>query len=303
MNSTQKAELVALAGEKIDFDCPMAPYTTLHVGGQTEALFEADDMEELLRVIVYLNKEGIPYLVVGRGSNLLVKDKGIEGVVILLKGSLAAIEHEKEEDFSIQVGAGLSMRDLLAYCRDAGLGGLEYFAGIPGTVGGAVVMNAGAYGKDFGSRVREIQMITRQGDIIERDRRQLRFSYRHLEMEKGSVIARARLEINRESGELVAGRIADFLKRRKITQPLEYPSAGSVFKNPPNDYAGRLIENAGLKGKRLGGAMISEKHANFIVNMGRAKAKDILALINLAREEVKKHTGIELEPEIRIVGD
>ncbi len=302
MNKAQKKKLVGLAGEKISFDCPTAQYTTFNVGGQSEALYKADDLEELRRVIVCLNKERIPYLMVGRGSNLLIKDGGIDGLVIMLKGALAAIEQESTEDLTILAGAGLSLVDLMTYCRCEGLGGLECFAGIPGTVGGAVVMNAGAFGKEFGSRVRGIQMITPQGELMMRDRTQLRFSYRRLDIEKGVVTVRARLKLHRETEETVAGRIADYLKRRKLNQPLEYMSAGSVFKNPPNEYAGRLIENAGLKGKRIGGAMISEKHANFIVNTGGAKAKDILDLLSLARAEVKKATGIELEPEIRIVG-
>ncbi len=302
MNRKQKEELARLAGRKIDFDCPMATYTTFHVGGQSEALFNADDLEELRRVIVFLNKESIPYLAVGRGSNLLVRDKGIDGLVILLKGTLATVEQENTEASTVLVGAGLPLVDLLTYCRGAGLAGLECFAGIPGSVGGAVVMNAGAFGEDFGSRVREIQMITPQGDLVVKDRTQLLFLYRRLEIEKGAVIVRAGLQLHRESKDTVTGRIADCLKRRRSNQPLEYPSAGSVFRNPPNDYAGRLIENAGLKGKRIGGAMISEKHANFIVNIGGAKARDVLDLIDLAREAVKKETGIELEPEIKIVG-
>ncbi len=281
----------------------MAPYTTFHVGGQSEALYRADNLEELRRVIVFANRERIPYLVVGRGSNLLVKDKGIDGLVIVLEGSLAAVEQENTEDMTVVVGAGLPLVDLLSYCRGAGLGGLECFAGIPGTVGGAVIMNAGAFGEAFGSRVQEIQMITPQGDLLARDREQLRFSYRQLEIKKGVVTVRARLKLYRESKDTVAKRMADYLKMRKLNQPLEYPSAGSVFRNPPNEYAGRLIENAGLKGKRIGGAMISDKHANFIVNTGGAKAKDVLDLLNLVRESVKKETGIELEPEIKIVGN
>jgi UDP-N-acetylmuramate dehydrogenase len=303
MNKRQKEEVVKLAGEKISFDCPMAPYTTFHVGGQSEALYKADNLETLRRVIVFVNRERIPYLVVGRGSNLLVKDKGIDGLVILLEGSLAAVEQENTEDTTVAAGAGLPLVDLLSYCRGAGLGGLECFAGIPGTVGGAVIMNAGAFGEVFGSRVLEIQMITPRGDLLAKDRTQLRFSYRQLEIEKGAVTVGARLKLHRESKDKVAKHMADFLKRRKLNQPLEYPSAGSVFRNPPNEYAGRLIENAGLKGKRIGGATISDKHANFIVNTGGAKAKDVLDLLNLARETVKKETGIELEPEIRIVGN
>jgi UDP-N-acetylmuramate dehydrogenase len=163
-------------------------------------------------------------------------------------------------------------------------------------------MNAGAFGKEIGSSVKEIHMITVQGEAVVIDGSQLKFSYRALEIEKGNLIIRARLRLVREAEGVVAERIKKNLKIRKETQPLEYPSAGSVFKNPPNDYAGRLIEKSGLKGVRIGGAMISEKHANYIVNTGGASAKDILALLSMARETVKRETGIELEPEIKIVG-
>jgi UDP-N-acetylmuramate dehydrogenase len=281
----------------------MDGYTTFRVGGQAEALYEAVDLEVLKRVLAYLDKEHIPYLVVGRGSNILVKDNGLEGLVILLGGSLARVEEKETDDISVLAGAGLHLVELLSYCRSSGLGGLEFLSGIPGTVGGAVVMNAGAFGEEIASRVKEIHVVNTRGDLIIRDRSsELEFSYRKLNMEKGSVIVRVLFRLTSEAEGTVAKRISDYLKRKKESQPLEYPSAGSVFKNPPDDYAGRLIEKAGLKGKKIGGAMISEKHANFIVNTGGAKAKDILDLMYLAQETVKKETGIQLEPEIRVVG-
>jgi UDP-N-acetylmuramate dehydrogenase len=289
----------------------MASYTTFGVGGPVEALYEARDIKSLQEVIAYLNKERIDYLVIGRGSNLLVRDGGLEGVAILLAGSLAVIEeqkealsntHEKAGDSAVFAGAGVSIADFMNYCRGSRVGGLEFLAGIPGTIGGAIAMNAGAFGKEIGSRVEEIQVITSQGTEVFIDGSQLRFSYRDLEIEKGTLITRARLRVIREAEGVVAERIKKYLKIRKGTQPLEYSSAGSVFKNPPNDFAGRLIEKSGLKGERIGGAMISEKHANYIVNTGGARAKDIVALLFMARETVKRETGIELEPEVRIVG-
>jgi UDP-N-acetylmuramate dehydrogenase len=311
MDKRQKGQLVSLAGENVRFDCPMARYTTFGTGGPVEALYEAGSTELLQQVIAYLNKEQIDYLVIGRGSNLLVRDGGLEGVAILLAGSLAVIEEQKESlsaaneqtgDSTILAGAGVSIADFLAYCRESRLGGLEFLAGIPGTIGGAIIMNAGAFGKEIGSNVEELHVITAQGELVVIDGSQLRFSYRALEIEKGDLIIRARFKLVREAEGVVAERIKKYLKTRKETQPLEYPSAGSVFKNPPNDYAGRLIEKSGLKGERIGGAMISEKHANFIVNTGGASAKDILALLCMARDTVKRETGIELEPEIRVVG-
>lgn len=302
MNKRQKEELIRLAGKQVQFDCPMAPYTTFRVGGKVDVLYEAKDPDNLRRIISYVNKEHIPYLIVGKGSNLLVKDKGIEGLAILLRGSLATIEQDKTDDLTILAGAGLTISGLLRYCRESGFGGLEFLAGIPGTVGGAVAMNAGAFGKEIGAFVLNIHMITQGGDVVIKDSSQLKFSYRQLEIERGGVIIRVSLALDQESGEIVAERIAGCLKKRKENQPLAYPSAGSVFRNPQNDYAGRLVEKVGLKGKRIGGAMISDKHANFIVNTGDAKAEDILALLCLAREKVRDETGVELVPEIQVVG-
>jgi UDP-N-acetylmuramate dehydrogenase len=303
MDKRHKEALIRLSGDKVVFNCPMAQYTTMGVGGASEALYKADELDELRLLIAFLNSEHIPYLIIGRGSNLLIKDNGFEGVAILLKGSLAGIERKDGDDLTVLAGAGLPLVDLITFCRNSGLGGLECFAGIPGTVGGAVIMNAGAFGNEFGSRVQTLEMITREGNLIQKDRAQLMFSYRRLEIEDGQVAVRARIILERESKEVVTGRIADYLKKRKIGQPMEYPSSGSVFKNPPSQYAGRLIEQAGLKGMRIGGAMISEKHANFIVNTGNASARNILDLIFLAQSKVKEQTGIELEPEIKIVGN
>lgn len=302
INKRQKQELLNLTGEKMEFDCPMSDYTTLQVGGLVDAIYKAEYLEELSRVIAYLGEEHIPYLPVGRGSNLLVKDEGLEGAVILLCGSLAGIEEKRENHVTLLAGAGLSISDLLNYCRSSGMGGVEFLAGIPGTVGGAVAMNAGAFGWEIGDTVQEVQMVTPCGELVVKDQAQLSFSYRELKMEEGSLIIRVRFRVNQEAGEVVSGRIAKYLKRRKESQPLEYPSAGSVFKNPPGEYAGKLIEEAGLKGRRIGGAMISDKHANFIVNAGGAKARDILALMELAQDKVRKKLGIELRPEIRVVG-
>ena len=272
------------------------------MGGQAEAVYKANDLDTLKRVIAYLVAGHIPYVVVGKGSNLLVKDAGLKGVVILFRGAVAALEEKRTEELTVLAGAGLGLDGLLNYCRNSGLGGLEFLAGIPGTVGGAIVMNSGAFGSEIGTRARDVHLIVPPGELVVMDRSKLEFSYRALCIEPGSVIVRVRFKFDRETEEIVAKRIADFLARRKKRQPLEYPSAGSVFKNPPGDYAGRLIENAGLKGKRVGGAMISDKHCNFIVNTGGATAKDILELMRLARETVKRQAGIELEPEIRVMG-
>lgn len=303
MDTRQKEELVGLAGEKIRFHCPMAEYTTFQVGGAVEALYEAHDMEELKRLLVYLDRERIPYMALGRGSNVLVKDAGLEGIAIIFCGSLSTIEEERTDDRSVLAGAGLSLVDLLNYCHRSALGGLEFLSGIPGTVGGAVAMNAGAFGKEIAERVKEIHIVDKRGNLVVKNRQsELAFSYRKLHLEKGSVIVKALFRLIPDSKESIGGKIFEYLKRKKESQPLDYPSAGSVFKNPAGDYAGRLIESVGLRGAKIGGAMISDKHGNYIINTGGAKAKDILDLVCLAQEVVKKETGIQLELEIRVVG-
>ena len=303
MDNAQKTELLQIAGRQIGFDFPMSQRTTFRVGGNAEAVYEANDPEGLLQVVSFLAlKKRYPAWWQGRGSNLLVGDGGIRGVVVFLAGDFADIQFEESDYPDISAGAGLSISDLMIWCREKGLSGLEFLAGIPGSVGGAVAMNAGAFGEETGSRVREIRLVTRRGQLAVRDRSRLRFSYRASNLEAGVVITDVLFRLDWDTPKNVSDRIAACLKRRKETQPLEYPSAGSIFKNPPNDYAGRLMEQAGLKGKRIGGAMISNKHANFIVNMDDATAKDIITLINLAREEVRRTAGVQLKLEVQIVG-
>lgn len=302
MDERQRIVLSRISGDGVQFNCPMDQHTTFRIGGKADALCTTKDLRELQELISYLHKDNIPYLVAGRGSNLLMRDGGFEGVVIIMRGALATIEKYKKNDQVAVAFGGLSLGKLVRYCTHKGLGGLEFLAGIPGTVGGAVAMNAGAFGKDMESVVEQIQVITPQGKLATIHRAELAFSYRELSLAAGTIIVRASFQCIQENPEMVSRKVADNLAKRKAAQPLEYPSAGSVFMNPPNGYAGRLIEKVGLKGKRVGGAMISPKHANYIVNIGGAKAKDVLALMDLAKRKVKKDSGIDLEPEIRVVG-
>jgi UDP-N-acetylmuramate dehydrogenase len=302
MDTAHKAELQKKFGASLQFDRPMAQYTTFRIGGPVEAFFEATEIEALRDLIACLNRQGIPYLVLGWGSNLLVKDRGLEGVAIRLGGEMALLGEARLHAGILEAGAGLSISALLRFCRRRGYGGLEFLAGIPGTVGGAVLMNAGAFGKELGPEVEEIHTITPLGEMVSLNRSTLQFGYRCLGLEEGHVITGACLRVHPDNREGVTARIRSYLKKRTTTQPLEFPSAGSIFKNPPNDYAGRLIEKAGLKGKKIGGAMISEKHANFIINTGDATATDVLALLELARKKVREETGIHLEPEVHVVG-
>lgn len=303
MDETQRRGLLGIMGENIQFDRAMSEYTTFRIGGKADAICFVQGLGELQQVFSYLNKEKIPYLLVGRGSNLLVRDGGFKGAVIIMRGQLATIKQHEKNDRMVLAGGGLTLRDLVRFCSQRGLGGLEFLSGIPGTVGGAVTMNAGAFGRAMGDVVQQVDLVTPEGEFTSRNRSDLTFSYRECSIQDGSLVVRASLQCSQETSEIVSGRVAEYLTRRKVAQPLDYPSAGSVFRNPSNDHAGRLIEQAGLKGKKIGGAMISPKHANYIVNTGGAQAEDILRLMEMAKEKVREATGVELEPEIKVVGD
>ena len=302
MNRRQRKELTAILDQNVQYECPMNRYTTFRVGGPAEALCMIRELDELKRTVAYLDGEKIPYLVVGRGSNLLVKDEGFRGVAVMLREDLARVETNGKNDHVILAGGGSSLFELIEYCKSKGLAGLEFLAGIPGTIGGAVAMNAGAWGSEIGPLVQEVQMVTPEGGVSSLEQSGLEFTYRALLFPKGAVIVKVKFELNPKSPEAVVAKVTDYIKKRQESQPSGYPSGGSVFKNPLNDFAGRLIERAGLKGKKIGGAMISPEHANFIVNTGGASASDILALMDLARIKVREQTGIELESEIRVVG-
>jgi UDP-N-acetylmuramate dehydrogenase len=303
MDDGQRTALSEIVQGRIEFDKPMSQMTTFRVGGNAEAVCFPGTTGEIKDIISYLCKEGINYFVVGKGSNLLVGEEGIKGAVIILKDELASVENRESEGSPLIIaGCGLTIPRLSVYCMKNGFSGLEFMAGIPGTLGGAVFMNAGAYGQEIGSLVREVLAIGKNGETVILTHEDMGFSYRASSLPGGMVICRVTLLLQRGDKRTIGEEIARNLKRRKETQPLDYPSAGSVFKNPPGDYAGRLIEKAGLKGTRVGGAMISPRHGNFIINTGGAKACDILSLIELAKERVKEASGIDLKPEIVILG-
>ena len=300
MEERQKKELTGILKNDVRFNCSMEPYTTFRVGGKVEALCSVKDVPQLKRLLSFARRESLPCLVVGNGSNLLVRDGGLKGIALRLEGELAEVE---EEEDTIRAGGGLSLSDLVRFSHKKGLAGLEFLSGIPGTVGGAVAMNAGAWGKSTGDVVTAVEILTADGERMSRDGSELQFGYRKTTLPVGAVVVRALFKATPDRPEAIGERIRDYLERRRAGQPLDYPSAGSVFKNPPEDYAGRLIESVGLKGKRIGGAMISDRHANVIVNVGGARAQDILALMETARQRVREQTGVDLEPEIKVVGD
>jgi len=300
MDDRQKKELIRLLDKDVHFNCPMGSYTTFRVGGKAEALCAVKDVPQLKELLSFASREDLPYLIVGKGSNILVKDSGLKGMALLLQGELEGVE---EKEGAIHAGGGLGLSELVRFSHKKGLAGLEFLAGIPGTVGGAVAMNAGAWGRSTGDVLTAVEIITADGRRVTLNSSELRFGYRKAVLPIGSVVVKALFKVTQDRPEAIGKRIRDYLERRKASQPLEHPSAGSVFKNPPHDYAGRLIESVGLKGKRIGGAMISDQHANVIVNVGGASAQDILSLMEAAWQMVRERTGVELEPEIKVVGD
>lgn len=278
---------------------PMAPHTSFRVGGPADLLVVPHDVEDLRLALALARAEGLPVHVQGGGSNTLVRDGGIRGMVILLS---AFQELERRGD-EIEAGAGVRVSRLLAFSSRQGLAGLEVLSGIPGTVGGAVWGNAGAWGGSAADRLARVHLLRFGGQEATLLREAIPARYRSSGLPAGSVITRVVFALKPDDPGAIRRRISGYLVERNLRQPVEFRSAGSIFKNPPGDYAGRLVEAAGVKGTRIGGAMISEKHGNFIVNLGGASAADVLTLVALARERVQIATGILLELEIRVVGE
>lgn len=286
--------------EYIKADEPMAKHTTFRVGGNADFFVEAGSPEELSNIIKYLKQTERSYLILGNGSNLLVGDKGYEGVVLHLGSRFNRIETEGNT-VTAQAGALLSAVSKAA--ARAGLTGLEFASGIPGTVGGAVVMNAGAYGGEMKQVVSKVTVMTEEGEILELDNDTMEFGYRTSIIKNRPFIA-LEAQLTLMPGEMaeIQEKMEDFAARRKSKQPLEYPSAGSVFKRPEGYFAGKLIMDAGLRGYRIGGAQVSEKHCGFIINLGNATAADISELIDEVTERVKEQFSVTLEPEVIRIG-
>ena len=285
---------------KVNFEkqVPLARYTTFRIGGPADYLLCPESPEALAKAVSLLEEEGVSYFPLGGGSNLLVRDGGFRGAVL----SLSGLKKFFCEGDLVRAEAGVFLPSLLSFCVEKGLSGLEFLAGVPATVGGAVVMNAGAFGQEI-KDVLEGILICRGEELEFLERKRLSISYRALSLPPASVVVSATFRLNPSSPSEVKARISSFLAQRREKQPLSYPSAGSIFKNPPEAAAGYLIEAAGLKGMRRGGAEISRKHANFIVNTGKARAEDVLYLMEFAKERVFREFGIILEEEVRIVGE
>jgi UDP-N-acetylmuramate dehydrogenase len=278
----------------------LAPYTTLGIGGQADWFIEPQGLSELQSLVRLLKDRDIPWYLLGQGSNLLVADRGVRGVVIHLGRVWSAIEARdlEENHLVLEAGAGLTLPGLVHYGVKHRLSGLEFLAGIPGSLGGAWAMNAGSYGREISHITAHLRVCTPQGEIKKIGREDLAFHYRGLELTPGTIILGGGLLLARAEAKAVRKETRDLWSRRRKTQPLGLPSCGSVFKNPAGDFAGRLIEEAGLKGFEKGGLEVSQVHANFIVNRSQGKARDFLRLMRLIRKRVFQHTGILLEPEV-----
>nr|WP_083430831.1 UDP-N-acetylmuramate dehydrogenase [Ndongobacter massiliensis] len=279
----------------------MSAHTSFRVGGPADLFIEPTSEKELVRCVRFLYAEGIPHLLVGNGSNLLVRDGGIRGAVIHL-GKYYSDAIIDGTQIRAQAGMGLTAMSKMSF--RAGLTGMEPLSGIPGSVGGAVTMNAGAYGQEMQQVVCGVRALNIKGEVVELSGEELEFSYRHSRLQREKLFA-SEVLFCLESGDEaeIQARYADYTMRRQSKQPLELPSAGSTFKRPVGNYASALIDQAGLRGFSVGAAQVSEKHCGFIVNRGGASAAEILDLIRKVQARVKEKFGVQLEPEVRIVGE
>ena len=283
----------------IEYVCdePMKNHTTFKVGGNAQVFVTVNSKEELSVLMKYISSENISYFILGKGSNLLVSDSGIKGVVITLSGEFSDIKIM--DGNKIVAGAGASLMKLCRFAQENSLSGLEFAYGIPGSVGGAVFMNAGAYGGEMKDCLASADYITPQGEAGTFTKDELNLGYRtSVFRNKNYIITSCTLSLKEDNREIIKGKMDELLGRRKSKQPLEYPSAGSTFKRPEGAFAGTLIESCGLKGYTIGGACVSEKHAGFIINKGGATFEDIDSLIKEVQKKVKDETGYFLETEV-----
>jgi UDP-N-acetylmuramate dehydrogenase len=291
---------------------PMSEYTSLRVGGVADLFLAPADLEELRRVMGWSQVHGVPVIWLGRGSNLIVRDQGIRGIVVSLQDALhdltltgpcSQFDRRPGEFTSLRAGAGVPLTRVLHVMIREGLEGLAFAVGIPGTVGGAVVMNAGTEVGATWDVVERVRLLLADGRLVEVSRDEVRTGYRTAALPEQSVVLEATFRAVQGSPERVREEVRALYRRRLESQPLAHPNAGSIFKNPAGEHAGRLIEQAGLKGCRIGNAQVSTKHANFIVNLGQASAAEVLALIGHIKRRVQAHAGLLLEEEVRIVGE
>jgi len=293
-------ELRAKFGARVRSAMPLAELTSFRIGGPADLFVAVEDETELMHAKAAAYRAGAPCFCLGAGTNLLVSDRGMRGLVVRLGEGFGKIEIE---DTKVTAGAAAPFGKLVEDAVERGLAGLEFGEGIPGTVGGGLVMNAGAFGGEIAKVVTLVHGVTEAGEALALTRDDVKFAYRRTELPHHFIITRVDFQLGHGDREQLLARAAELKARRASRQPRGVPNAGSIFKNPPGNFAGKLLEGAGLKGTRLGGAAFSEQHANFIVNLGGAQAAEVRALIDMARVKVREQSGVLLEPEVRLVGD
>lgn len=287
--------------EDILSDEPMCKHTTFRVGGPAQCLVRISNPEQLRRLMPYLREVEIPYFILGNGSNLLVSDKGYEGVILQLGGNLNRIVVEGKR---VRAGAGALMSQIARAALEHGLAGFEFASGIPGTVGGGAVMNAGAYGGEMKHVVTNVTVMNEAGEILELSNEGMEFGYRRsIIKNRPFVVLEVELELQEGNPEEIRAKMEDLAGRRREKQPLEFPSAGSTFKRPEGYFAGKLIMDAGLRGYSIGGARVSDKHCGFVINTGNATAADVAEVIQEVQERVKDKFGVTLEKEVIFLGE
>ena len=287
--------------DSILIDEPMSRHTTFRVGGPADFFVTPKAKEEVRDVICICKEAGMPYYIIGNGSNLLVSDEGYRGVIVQIYKEMNEV---KVEGDLVKAQAGALLSGIAAKALGAELSGFEFASGIPGTIGGACVMNAGAYGGEMKDVLESVTVLTGEGKIIELGRNELELGYRtSVIAKKGYIVLGAVLKLERGDGEKIKTYMDELKEKRVTKQPLEYPSAGSTFKRPEGYFAGKLIEDAGLRGFQVGGAQVSEKHCGFVINRDHATAADIMELMRQVQIRVKENSGVDLEPEVKRLGD
>jgi UDP-N-acetylmuramate dehydrogenase len=307
MDASLKEALGRLTTNPIQWDCPLSAYTSFAIGGPAEALITAEESRELEALLAFFGEHGLNWRVIGKGTNLLVSDGGFPGAIVMLGDGFKDIrwgESQNESLVAVQAGSGCGLTTLSKWCMEKGLSGLEFAYGIPGTVGGAVVMNAGAWGDELAHVLISVTVMTATGSR-HLERQQMDFSYRcwrdYARATEQQVVTEVEVQLKRDSPDAIRERCSALARKRRERQPKGQPSAGSFFKNPANDSAGRLIEESGCKGMRVGGAMVSQVHANFFVNTGGATAADVLELMDIVQKRVQRKSGVFLEPEVHFL--
>lgn len=290
-----------IPGERILFHQPMKEYTTFRVGGEAECLIMIQKEDELAKLIPYLNRIEQEYFILGNGSNLLVGDKGYRGIVLKLDGEMEQITVDGTR---ITAKAGALLSKVAVTARDNGLTGLEFAAGIPGSIGGGIVMNAGAYDGEMKQVVESVRVMDCDGQINILDNDTMEFGYRtSIIKNRPFIVLEVVLRLAEGDREQIGARMEELMQLRRSKQPLEYPSAGSTFKRPEGYYAGKLIMDAGLRGYRIGGAQVADKHCGFVINTGKATAADIREVIEEVQQRVRERFHVSLEPEVVFLGD